>query len=230
MDSVYMFKYDQNGLPVSVSFEFPPDLILNWQDISYKSGTQLIEKVWQEGYGEDLALFKFEYNAQGKPVKAKTFVGHEFTYQYNEKGEINRVDVKRWGNPQEYHYETVFDSKGNLIEFYRKFPANEHLNDGFKAEYSDTENTIAGLSVLNLSNHLGMHALFPGSNVLPLPAKYLAKSLTFLNAKNEPSGTTVSYTFEKDAAQNLTKAVVRYNNSVPGAVLTWNFEYDCDPQ
>lgn len=230
-DTVVMFKHQPDGLPSSMFVEFPPDLKYGWLDFVYKPNTALPEKIWLEG-NDDFVMTQFEYNAQGKLSKAKDFVGHEFTYQYNGNGQVNRVDVKRWGNPEDYYYTTVFDDNGNLIEGYRKYTSNNDLIDAFTVGYSDMDNTVGMLSALNLGNHLGMSALFPGSYFIPFPSKKLVKSLVYKNAKNEPTSTSVTFSFEKDAAGNLTKAVINfdYSGQIDNRMLTWKFEYDCDGQ
>jgi hypothetical protein len=229
-DSVFMFKYRPDGLPSSISMEFPPDLKFDWMDFVYKPGTSVLEKVWAEGV-DDFVMVQFEYNSQGKVAKAKDFVGHEFTYQYNGNGQVNRVDVKRWGSPASIYYTTVFDDNGSLIEWYMKSTADDKIYNAYTIAYSSEENILTGLSKLNLGNTLGMNNLFPGSEFFPFPSKYLVKSVTWKGQDMTALG-TYTYVFEKDAKNNVTKAVVNLvrHDMYEGKLLTWKFEYDCDGQ
>jgi YD repeat-containing protein len=226
-DTVFMFKYREDGFPESISRE--GDLGDIWFDVVYVPGTLSVQKVWKDLEGnEDWVVSEYEYNAQNKLSKARSYMGQEFTYQYDAGGQLTRVDVTRWGNLEGHYFKTVMDNNGSLIEVQRISTETNKLWDAFTVEYTDIENSIGKVNTLNLGNDRGMSYLFPGSEFFPFPSKYLVKKRINKNSSNEPS-LTVNYAYEKDAKSNVTKAVVSFIYSPTGEtrVLTWKFDYEC---
>lgn len=226
-DTIFMFKYRADGLPDSISREFENGD--TWLSIVYKPGTTLLHKVWLDLPGaDDFVMSEFEYNEQGKVTKASTFLGQVYTYHYNTGGQLTRVDVTRWGNPETYYYSTVMDSNGSLTEVKRISTEDGRVWENFTIEYTDIENAIGGANTLNLGNDRGMNYLFPGSEFFPFPSKYLVKKRIVRNQSNEVY-LTADYVYEKDAKNNVTKAVVSFPDTFLGGTkyLTWKFDYEC---
>lgn len=226
-DSVYQFRYNSNGLPSAMTMEFATTVYFDWMDFVYMPGTSILDKIWG-GDPQDPFLIQYEYDAQNKLIKSKYFLGQQFTYQYDNEGQLSRVDAADGGYPKDYYFETGFDKNGNLTTCYRRKIADNSFLDGFTVEYSDIENTLGLLSALNISENIGTANLFPGSHIYPVPSKHLAKSLTGRNANGDAIA-SISHTFERDASNNITKAVLRRDNwgSLTGEINTWKFEYEC---
>lgn len=225
-DSIYMFKYNENGLPSEINLRFNPTLNFNWLDFVYKPGTSILDKI-VDRTPTNSHLFLYEYNAQNKLVKCSDFLGKEFSYQYNEKGLLNRVDVADRGIPKSYYYQTFFDDKGNMTSYYVRNVSDDKPISSVTMEYSNDDNTLQLLGTLNIGQLIGANTLFPGSDLYPVPSKKLPKSMTYRNAKDEPV-MNAYHSFEKDAANNIISAIVTYKNmSAVFEVNTWKLEYDC---